>query len=102
MAGSSTSRSALSPSEVRAGLSGLDGWSYEDDKLHRTLEFGTFREAMGFLTRIAFEAEELNHHPELFNVYSTVRIGLTTHDAGDKVSAMDLELARRINQIAWI
>ena len=99
MAGSS---SALTPSEVRAGLSSLPGWSYKDDKLQRELEFGSFREAVSFIARIAFEAEEMNHHPELFNVYSTVRIGLTTHDAGDKVTSKDLELARRIEQIVWI
>lgn len=102
MAGSSPSRKALTPSEVQAGLTDLDGWSYEDDKLHRTYEFGSFREAVSFLMRIAFEAEDLNHHPELFNVYSTVRIALTTHDAGNKVSPIDLELARRIEKIAWI
>lgn len=87
---------------MQAGIAGLEGWSHADDRLERTFEFGGFREAVSFLVRVAFEAEALDHHPEINNVYSTVRIGLTTHDAGNKVSAMDLELARRINHIAWI
>jgi 4a-hydroxytetrahydrobiopterin dehydratase len=102
VAGSSPSRSALTPPEIQAGLSGLKGWTYESDRLERTLKFGSFREAMAFLVAMSYEAESLDHHPEINNVYGTVRIRLTTHDAGNKVSAMDLELARRINAVAWV
>ncbi|NNE69790.1 MAG: 4a-hydroxytetrahydrobiopterin dehydratase [Rhodothermales bacterium] len=102
VAGSSPSRSPLTPPEVQAGLSGLEGWTHAEDRLEREFKFGSFREAMSFLIRVAFEAEDMDHHPEINNVYGTVRIGLTTHDAGNKVSAMDLELARRINHLAWI
>ncbi len=55
---------------------------------------------MAFLVAMSFEDESLDHHPEINNVYGTVRIRLTTHDAGNKVSAMDLELARRINSVS--
>ena len=57
---------------------------------------------MGFLVALSYQAEAMDHHPEIYNVYGTVRIRLTTHDAGNKVSALDLELARQINRVAWV
>jgi 4a-hydroxytetrahydrobiopterin dehydratase len=102
VAGSSPSRSALSKSDVQAALADLPGWSFADNRLERTLTFNSFREAVTFLVAMSYEAETLNHHPEIVNVYGTVRFGLTTHDAGNKVTEMDLELARRINRVAWV
>ena len=96
------SREALPASEVEAALADLPGWTYEEDRLERTFSFGSFREAMSFMVRIGFEAEDMDHHPELSNVYSMVAVGLTTHDAGDRVSELDIELARRINRIVWV
>ena len=58
-----------------------------------------FREAMSFLVRISFEAEQRNHHPEIYNVYKTVELALTTHDAGNKVTALDVELAAAIEEL---
>ncbi len=78
-----------------------DGWRREADDdgnwIERVFEFADFRDAWAFLTRVAFEAEDMNHHPEIANVYSTVRLALSTHDAGNRVTETDLELARRIN-----
>jgi 4a-hydroxytetrahydrobiopterin dehydratase len=77
-------------------------WAHEDDKLVKTFEFTDFRAAISFIVRMSFYAEEMNHHPELANVYNQVRISLTTHDAGNKVTAKDLELARAIESFAWV
>jgi 4a-hydroxytetrahydrobiopterin dehydratase len=86
----------LSDEAIQAGLAGLPGWSLLEGKLHFERRFSDFKEAFAFMTRVALAAEAANHHPEWFNVYATVRIDLTTHDAGG-VSQRDLDLARTIN-----
>lgn len=77
----------------------LNEWTFSGDKLHREFSFTNFKEAAGFIFRIAFEAEELGHHPELSNTYNKVKISLTSHDAGDKVTEKDLKLAIAIEKI---
>jgi 4a-hydroxytetrahydrobiopterin dehydratase len=91
---------AMSDAEIDSGLQSLDGWSREGNAIRRQLQFGSFREAISFIVRIAFEAEQRDHHPELTNVYNRVTIALSTHDAGG-VTEKDFELARAINAIAW-
>ena len=92
----------LSRAEILVALESLTGWSYEREALVKTLTFATFREAMGFMMRAAFEAEAMNHHPEWTNVYNRVEIRLNTHDAGGKVTAKDVELAKRLQKISWV
>ena len=92
----------LTTAEIEEALRGLNGWTREGDALVKTYTFGSFREAMSFMVRTAFEAEALNHHPEWTNVYDRVVVRLNTHDAGGKVTAKDLELARRIEGISWV
>lgn len=93
----------LSQDQINDALAGLDdGWTYEDDKLKATFELKDFRAAISFIVRLAFYAEELNHHPEITNVYNTVDIALTTHDAGDKVTENDMKLAQAIDKFAWV
>lgn len=92
----------LTPEEIRDACARLPGWNFERDALAKKLKFGSFREALSFMTRVAFEAEELNHHPEWTNVYNTVDIRLNTHDAGGKVTAKDVELATRIQKLSWV
>ena len=86
-----------------AGISGrlesIPGWEVVDGKLHREFKFANFVEAMGFMVRAGIEAEKMNHHPEWFNVYSKVRVDLTTHSA-DGITELDFELAGRMNQLA--
>ncbi|MDX1586848.1 MAG: 4a-hydroxytetrahydrobiopterin dehydratase [Balneolaceae bacterium] len=89
----------LSSEEIHSTLSDLEGWSHEEDKLKKEFSFDNFRDAMAFITRIAFEAEEQVHHPEIFNVYNTVKIALSTHDAGGKVTEKDLKLAKSIESL---
>jgi 4a-hydroxytetrahydrobiopterin dehydratase len=74
-------------------------WDISDNKLVKSFVFGDFREAFAFMTRVAFLAEEMNHHPNWSNVYNTVKIELTTHDAGNTVTDKDHKLAQAIDSI---
>ena len=89
----------LTAPEIDAALPTLTGWRLEHGKLHREYRFATFIEAFGFMSSVALVAQAMDHHPEWFNVYRTVRVDLTTHDAGG-VSRLDLELAARMNDLA--
>ncbi len=90
-------RTPLSEEEIQTALESLDGWTFDDDAIHKSYEFADFKEAMAFIVRMAFYAEEANHHPELENVYNTVDLTFTTHDAGGKVTQLDIDLARTID-----
>ena len=74
-------------------------WIAEDNKLKRTFTFKDFSAAFSFMTRVAFVAEKMNHHPEWSNVWNKVEIKLSTHDAGDKVTENDKKLADAIDKI---
>ena len=78
-----------------------NGWTMVEgrDAITKTYKFADFPEAMGFMTRAAIWAEKWNHHPEWFNVYSTVDVTLATHDAGG-VTGLDIELARFMDETA--
>lgn len=92
---------ALSLDEITASLAELPGWTFADAALQKDFVFEHFREAISFLVRLSFEAEALNHHPEIQNVYNRVSLRLTTHDAGNQVTALDLALARAIEAFNW-
>lgn len=85
----------------RTALAGLPGWSEMAgrDAIARTFVFADFGEAFGFMARVALVAEKSDHHPEWRNVYKTVEVVLTTHDAGG-VTPRDIALARAMNVIA--
>ena len=74
-------------------------WVEENNFLKRTFEFADFKQAFGFMTRVAFLAEEMNHHPNWSNVYNKVMIELTTHDAGNTITEQDRKLAAAIDKI---
>jgi len=93
---------ALASQNIDTALAELPGWSFADDKLAKRFEFDTFKEAMGFIVRVGFEAEAATHHPELFNVYNTVEIKLSTHDADGRVTQKDVDLASKIESVNWI
>lgn len=73
-------------------------WSIKDEKLFREFKFSNFISAFGFMTQVAMLAERANHHPEWFNVYNTVAISLTTHEAGG-ISKRDFDLAQEISKL---
>lgn len=74
-------------------------WIEINNKLYKTFEFENFSEAFAFMTRVAFEAEKMNHHPLLTNVWNKVEIWLSTHDAGDVVTEKDKKLAEKIDKL---
>ncbi len=91
----------LSGQARRTALSDLAGWSEVEgrDAIARTFTFKDFNAAFGFMTRVALVAEKNDHHPEWRNVYRTVEVVLSTHDAGG-VTARDIALAKAMNAIA--
>lgn len=74
-------------------------WTETDNKLYRKFEFSNFSEAFAFMTRVAIEAEKMDHHPLWTNVWNKVEIWLSTHDAGDMVTDKDKKLAERIDKL---
>ena len=82
-------------------LKGLSGWAEAQGgkAIGRTFTFKDFNEAFGFMARAALVAEKMDHHPEWSNVFKTVKVELSTHDAGG-VTALDVELATAMNAIA--
>ena len=80
-------------------LKRVRGWKREGDAIERTWRFRTFMEAVAFMNRVFALAEEANHHPNLTNVWATVTIRCTTHDAGG-LTKKDFEIAAKINKIA--
>lgn len=89
----------LSPSDITERLASRPEWQLHDDKLHRELRFDDFVTAFGFMASVAIVAEKMNHHPEWSNVYSTVVVDLSTHDAGG-ITDLDFQLAERIDELA--
>ncbi len=88
----------LSTQDLRAGLKELPAWGIKEDKLHRDLKFKNFVQTWGFMTQVAMLAEQMDHHPEWFNVYNKVSIDLTTHEVGG-ISSRDIELAKKIDAL---
>jgi len=74
-------------------------WKHKDNKLQHSFKFDNFTQAFAFMTEVAFAAEAQSHHPNWSNVYNTVDIALTTHDAGNVVTQKDERLAAAIDDI---
>ena len=85
-----------------AGVAQLTGWAVLDgdrDAIQKTYKFADFKTAFGFMSSAALKAEQMDHHPEWFNVYNRVEVTLTTHDA-DGVTELDVELASFMDGLA--
>ena len=89
----------LSKIEVTNKLKRLSGWKLVKGRnaITKTFKFKNFTEAFGWMTSMALYAEKIDHHPEWFNVYSTVEVTLSTHDAGG-VTNLDIDMAREMNR----
>jgi 4a-hydroxytetrahydrobiopterin dehydratase len=85
----------------KSALAKLSGWSESAgrDAVTKKFVFENFNEAFGFMTRAALVAEKLDHHPEWFNVYKTVEVTLSTHDAGG-LTELDVKLAQAMDKLA--
>ena len=84
--------------QIEQLVSSLDGWRLIDNKksIEKEFKFKDFNEAFKFMTKCAAESDKMNHHPELFNVYNTVKVRLTTHDS-DGLTDLDISLAKFMN-----
>ena len=78
----------------------LHMWEEKNNTLYRKFQFKDFSQAFAFMTRVALEAEKMDHHPDWSNVYNTVEIRLSTHSAGDVVTDKDRKLAQKIDALA--
>lgn len=85
----------------KQALATINGWSETKgrDAIAKTFNFKNFNEAFGFMTRAALVAEKMDHHPEWSNVYKTVEVTLSTHDAGG-LTELDVKLAQAMDRIA--
>lgn len=74
-------------------------WKEKDSALEKSFDFEDFIQAFAFLTQVAILSEKQNHHPEIWNVYNKVRLRLSTHDDGDKITDKDRHLSRAIDRL---
>jgi 4a-hydroxytetrahydrobiopterin dehydratase len=89
----------LPTSEIQAGLAGLPGWTVKDGALVRTIEFPSFPDAIAFVTRLGFEAQANDHHPDLAISYRKVTVTWSTHSEGG-ITAKDLDGARDTDRLS--
>src|ERR1700761_6933073 len=90
----------LSDAEITSEVAKLKDWSVKSPNIEASFEFKNFRDAISFLMQVAIEAEVLNHHPEFHNSWNKVSFSFCTHDAGHKITDLDIETASRISAIA--
>lgn len=88
----------LSEADINKKLKNFEGWVYKNNAIHTSFQFADFKDAFTVMTRIAFEAEAQQHHPNWGNVYNELEISLATHDA-DGVTEKDFKLAKAIEEI---
>jgi 4a-hydroxytetrahydrobiopterin dehydratase len=93
--------SKLEGADRAAALAGLTGWDKPEgrDAIRKSFVFKDFNAAFGWMARVAMVAEKLDHHPEWFNVYRTVDVTLSTHDAGG-LTELDVALAKAMDKMA--
>ena len=91
----------LTDIEIEKRLESYPDWDYYDDALHTEFEFDNFKDCMSAVSRIAFECEALNHHPDWRNVYNVLYISLSTHDS-DGVTDLDFQLIEAIEKIVEV
>jgi 4a-hydroxytetrahydrobiopterin dehydratase len=90
----------LSEPEIESELHKLKDWSVKGQNIEASFAFKTFRDAIAFIVEVAIEAEVMNHHPEFYNSYNRVSFSFCTHDAGHKITDLDIEIASRISAAA--
>ena len=90
---------AINESIIKKELQLLNNWSYMDNAIEKNYSFKNFAEALAFINKVGVIAEKMNHHPELFNVYSKVKLRLTTHDAHG-ITQKDFDLAAAVDAIS--
>jgi 4a-hydroxytetrahydrobiopterin dehydratase len=90
----------LSDAEIKHALAALPDWSYKAPNIEASYAFANFRDAIAFIVQIAIEAEVSNHHPEFHNSWNKVSFSFCTHDVGNKITDLDIKLAKHISETA--
>jgi 4a-hydroxytetrahydrobiopterin dehydratase len=88
---------AFNTEQINEVVKRLDNWSCVDDALEKRYQFKDFRDTIGFMSRVAFEIEEMNHHPEWLNVYNKLKVRLKTHDVNG-ITKKDYQLAKKLDE----
>jgi len=91
----------LTEAEIAEHMKALTGWELGSDRILRKFRFKNFVEAFAWMTGVALVAERMNHHPEWRNVWATVEVELTTHDAGGLTEA-DMKLAAKMDELSGL
>jgi 4a-hydroxytetrahydrobiopterin dehydratase len=91
----------LSGDQVRERLKGITGWTLEGDSIRKQFVFGSFREAVSFIVRLAFECEEADHHPDIAISYKRVTLVYSTHSDGG-LTDKDFAGATAADRISWV
>jgi 4a-hydroxytetrahydrobiopterin dehydratase len=91
----------LDTATIEKKLADFPDWEYSENAIHTEFEFENFKDCFSAMSRIAFECEALNHHPNWSNVYNVLRISLSTHEAGG-VTQKDFDLAKAIETIVEV
>ncbi|WP_420642904.1 4a-hydroxytetrahydrobiopterin dehydratase [Candidatus Leptofilum sp.] len=93
-------RRKLTDEEIQDALLTLPGWQLHEGKLTKQFKFASFAQALGWMVAVGMEADKMDHHPEWTNVYSRVSVALVTHDLGNAVSSWDVDLAKKMDELA--
>ena len=89
----------INEEKIHQALQNLTNWSFDENKISKKFEFKNFKESLAVIVSVGLEAEIHGHHPHIDNLYNRVTIKLQTHDAGDKVTEKDIDLANAIESI---
>ncbi len=93
-------RYQLNEEQLNEALDSLPGWTVENGKLKKTFKFKSFAAALGWMVSVGVEADKMDHHPEWSNVYNKVTVHLVTHDLGNVISSWDVDLAKKMENLA--
>ncbi len=93
-------RYELNEEQLNEALDSLPGWTVENGKLKKTFKFKSFAAALGWMVSVGVEADKMDHHPEWSNVYNKVTVHLVTHDLGNVISSWDVDLAKKMENLA--
>jgi 4a-hydroxytetrahydrobiopterin dehydratase len=89
----------IDKADLNQWLDSHELWAYEDGQIIFETQFDNFIDAFGFLSKVAIVAEKHNHHPTIINSYGNVHLSMNTHDAGNKITDRDLNLAEAIEEL---
>ncbi|MFW5691790.1 MAG: 4a-hydroxytetrahydrobiopterin dehydratase [Chloroflexota bacterium] len=91
----------LSTDEIKNALNGLSGWQHENDMLTKTYEFDHYLAGVAFASATGTICQGMGHHPDMAIGYKKVTVSFTTHDAGSKVTQMDIDAAKALESIGY-